>query len=298
MNKFILLIILLFTVISGQSQTTPEPPDTIKVINNPEKVVVTSYGETTMIEVESVTDLERDRFTYEVTVHESDTQDSDSEIEFEIPFGIRGRKEGRQGYSDRRRLRTSTFVFGNVYVGQRFNYANKGNVKNSVEFGVRNLIGLRWSHGPYTPCFSIGVGLGWQKYKAQDGFIYSMDGSRLLLVPILEGCDVIHSEMNVFNFQIPLIFTIPIGCDVDFQAGAIGCFNTYAKALTDLETEHVKYKTTYKRMQQRLFTVELTATLGVCDILGVYASWSPMTLFQAPYGPQLKSWSIGGTLNF
>ena len=41
----------------------------------------------------------------------------------------------------------------------------------------------------------------------------------------------------------------------------------------------------------------LFASIGVCDIIGVYASWSPMTIFQAPFGPQLKSWSIGATIN-
>ena len=74
--------------------------------------------------------------------------------------------------------------------------------------------------------------------------------------------------------------------------------NTYAQARTELDFGSHKTTTLYKGLQQRLFTAELTATLGICDIIGVYASWSPMTLFQSPYGPRLRSWSIGGTINF
>ena len=104
--------------------------------------------------------------------------------------------------------------------------------------------------------------------------------------------------MHVFNFQIPLLFTVPIGREVEFVAGAVGCFNSYARARTELDFTDYKTGVTYKGLQQRLFTAELTATIGVCDILGVYASWSPMTIFQSPFGPQLKSWSIGATINF
>ena len=187
---------------------------------------------------------------------------------------------------------------GNVYFGQRFNYSDKGNVKNSYEVGVRNLVGIRWSHGPNTPSFSIGIGFGAQRYTAQKGFMYAKEGSSLILIHEEAGSSVRSTDLQVWNFQVPFLFTIPIGREVEFVAGAVGCFNTYASSHTELEIDRAKYKTNYKGLQQRLFTAELTASIGICDILGVYASWSPMTLFQAPYGPQLKSWSIGATLNF
>ncbi len=89
-----------------------------------------------------------------------------------------------------------------------------------------------------------------------------------------------------------------MGRDVEFVAGAVGYLNTYARAMTEVEMDNCKYKTKYTGLQQRLFTTELTASLGLCDVLGIYASWSPMTLFQSTFGPQLKSWSLGATINF
>lgn len=287
------LSLLLVAPFSGMSQTVPAPPDTIKLIKNPEKVTVSRTGDTTLIQVETPTDYGSDTFTYEVTV--ADPSESEPTIDFEIPFGIGKKKEEKRVH---RKLQTSGFLMGNVYFGQRFNYSEKGNVKNSYEIGVRNLVGIRWSHGPYTPSFSIGLGFGAQRYSAQKGFIYAKEGSCLILIPTAEGIRVRSTDLQVWNFQVPLLFTIPIGREVEFQAGAVGCFNSYAKARTELDFGDYKTTSSYKGLQQRLFTAELTASLGVCDILGVYASWSPMTLFQAPYGPQLKSWSIGATINF
>lgn len=157
---------------------------------------------------------------------------------------------------------------------------------------------MRWSRGSYTPSFSIGLGIGFQRYYAQDGFMFSRIGSNLVVVPVEEGYRVKSTALHVFNFQVPLLFSLPLGRYVKFTAGGIGVFNTYAYARTEISNGRSKIKTTYKGLQQRLFTAELMCSLGVCDILGIYASWSPMTLFESPYGPQLKSWSIGATVNF
>ena len=286
---------LMLSPLLSIAQSTPEPPDTIKMIRNPEKVIVTRTGETTLIQVDTPIDYGSNTFTYEVTVSEDSDSDFDPTIDFEIPFGIGKKKEDKRV---RRKLQTSGFLMGNVYFGQRFNYSDKGNVKNSYEIGVRNLVGIRWSHGHYTPSFSIGFGFGAQRYAAQKGFMYAKDGSDLILMPAEECSRVRSTDLQVWNFQVPILLTLPIGRDVEFVAGAVGCLNTYAKARTELEIDRIKYKTSYTGLQQRLFTAEFTASLGVCDIIGVYASWSPMTLFQAPYGPRLKSWSIGATINF
>lgn len=291
--KRLLLLILLIVPLRSIAQTTPEPPDTVKLIENPQRVVVSRAGDTTVIEVEKKTDYGKDLFTYNVTVEEAD--DSEPSFDFEVPFGIGKDKER---HKDRSRLMTSVVLVGHGYIGQRFNYFDKGSVKNSIEMGFREVVGVRWSRGTYSPSFSTGIGFGTQMYHAQDGFAYAKVGSSLVLLPVGPGASVKSTRLDVFSFQVPLILTVPIGRDVKFTLGAIGCFNSYARAHTEISMGSSKIKTTYKGLQQRLFTAELTSSIGVCDILGVYASWSPMTLFQSPYGPHLKSWSLGAVINF
>lgn len=291
MRKIILSLIL--TPFLSVARTTPEIPDTVKLIYNPKKVIVSRTGDTTVIEVEKQTDYGKDIFKYNVTVEEAD--DSEPSFDFEIPFGIGKDKERHKGRS---RLMTSVILAGHGYLGQRFNYSDKGNVKNSIEVGFKEFIGIRWSRGSYCPSFSTGIGIGTQVYHAQDGFAYAKVGSSLVLLPVEPGASVKSTRLDVLNFQIPLMLTVPVGSDVKFTLGGVACFNSYARAHTEISNGSTKIKTTYKGLQQRLFTAELTSSIGVCDILGVYASWSPMTLFQSPYGPRLKSWSLGAVINF
>ncbi len=295
MRALLLTIILIVASLCNAMAQKPENPDTVKIIRNAEKILVSRNADTTLIEVETDNEFGNEQFSYTVTVEDAIDDDDDFSIDFEIPFGI-GKDKAKQPRDSR--LKTTVFGLGHLYIGQRFNYSDKGNVKNSIESGFRDLIGVRWSRGEYTPSFSIGIGMGFQKYLAQDGFAYSRIGSNLVLLPVEAGYSVKSTHLHVINYQVPLILTIPMGCDVEFSLGGIGCFNTYAYAHTEISNGSTKIKTTYKGLQQRLFTAELMCSLGVCNILGVYASWSPMTLFQSPYGPQLKSWSIGATVNF
>lgn len=295
MRDLLLTIILIAAPVCNVMAQKPETPDTVKIIENAEKILVSRNADTTLIEVENDNGNGKELFSYSVTVNDSLADDYDSAIDFEIPFGIGKDKSKHKKYS---RIRTSVFFLGHPYIGQRFNYSDKGNVKNSIELGFRELIGVGWNRGRYTPTFSIGVGFGAQRYRAQDGFAYARIGSNLILVPVEDDYSVKSTGLNVFNFQVPLLLTIPMGCDVRFTLGGIGCFNTYACAKTEISNGSTKIKTTYKGLQQRLFTAEAMCSLGFFDIVGVYASWSPMTLFQSPYGPQLKSWSIGATFIF
>lgn len=293
MKKFLLTVAVMGACsLMNAAAQTPEVPDTVKIIENAGKVMVSRMGDTTTIEVEKGSDLGREVFSYKVTVEEDTDSVSDIDWELELPFGI-----GKDRNSGCSKLRTSVILFDLLYVGQRFNYFDKGNVKNSVEGGVRNIVGVKWSRGSYKPSFSIGLGASWQYYEAQDGFAYAKDGSNLVLVPVAEGYDIKSSLLTTYSLQVPLIYTQPIGRNVKLIIGAVGYFNSYAQAQTVVSVGKDKYKTQYRNLQQRLFTAECTCGLGVRDILGVYVSWSPMTLFQAPYGPQLKSWSIGTIIN-
>lgn len=296
MKKIILYLFLILAFPSINAATIPLPPDTVKVIEGASNLTVSRNGDTTLVEVEKNTDLGKDLFSYKVTVEEQDESDEGSVIDFEIPFGIG--KEEKSSSSDKRRLQTHLFALGNLYFGQRFNYSGKGNVRNSFETGIRNVIGIRWSHGAYTPSFSVGLGFGTSRFTARKGFVYAKEGSELILKPVEEGGKVRWTDVNVLNFQVPLLCTLPIGRNVEFSGGVVAYFNTFAQARTEVDFGDYKTTTLYKGLQQRLFNAELTASIGISDIIGFYASWSPMPIFKAPFGPEFKSWSIGVTINY
>lgn len=299
MFRFIAILTLMIAMVLPALAQHPEEIDTVKVIENPSRVTVTRNGEVTTIKVEKETGLMVDTFYYNVQVTPQDPNSylKDYDWDIDLSFlGVINKKESP--HRSRRALRTSLMFMKGGYMGYRFNYSGKDHVKNSYEVGFRNIVGLCWDHGKHTPSFSIGLGLGTQRYNAMDGFVYTKEGSDIMLIPIAAGMERKSSYMYIMNFQIPLMFTLPLGNQMQFSLGAIGNFNSYAAAVTELKKDNVKIKSNYKGIQQRLFTPELVCSLGFTDFIGVYASWSPVSQFQAPYGPKLKSWSIGGTLIF
>lgn len=301
--KIITAITALMIVSAGFSVAAQELEirDTVKVIDDVDKVVMTRSGDTTNIEAFTSGKTGKNKFTYKVNVSETSQNDIVEDISgIDLSFLTIGSNSNGKVMANgfHRKLKKRIIFMGNVYIGQRFNYFDKGNVKNSIEFGVRNLVGMKWSHGRCSPQFSIGVGMSGQRYSASDGFCYATEGSKLMVVPVAEGMRRNSTNFYVFTVQVPLMLTQPIGNSLKFMIGGIACFNSYAWCTTSMKQNNLNYKTVYKGLQQRLFTAEAVCSIGICSALGVYVSWSPMTLFEQQFGPQLKSWSIGATIGF
>lgn len=296
------VVAALATLVSSRCRAQ-ETTDTIKVIDNPERVIVVKEGTTTTILAETKGENGKEVFNYEVNVDYSKVGDVDFDgpsWDIDFPF-VKIGEDGVEkccGRRPRGRLTCSGIVAGHVYMGQRFNYGDKSGIKNSFELGIRNLIGVKWSRGGYVPDFSIGLGYSMQRYSAQPGLVFGKEGSRIVLEPLGEGFGRRHTYLYIHTIQIPLMLTQPIGRDVQFMAGAVACFNYYAHAETEVQRDDFRLKAKYKGFQQRLLTGELVCGLGLFESVGVYASWSPVPLFQSPFGPGLKAWSIGVTIGF
>lgn len=214
--KHLLLSLIITIPLFHASAQSPEAPDTVKLIENASKVLISRNAETTHVEVETKKDYGKDLFSYSITIEDSIESNSNDSFDFEIPFGIGKEKRMKKSHS---RIKTYLFFLGNGYFGQRFNYSDKGNLKNSIEIGFRDFIGLRWCRDPYSPSFSLGLGFGTEKYHAQDGFMYSRIGSNLVLLPVENGYSINSTALNVITLQLSLLFTLPIGSEIKFTAG-------------------------------------------------------------------------------
>ena len=94
------------------------------------------------------------------------------------------------------------------------------------------------------------------------------------------------------TFHVPVMITQKIGKHGSFSLAGIMNFNTYATVSNRFERKDHVEKERIKGFQQRLLTAELFASIGIGGF-AVYGSWQPVSLFSAPYGPELKGWSIG-----
>jgi hypothetical protein len=277
-----------------------EPADTVKVIDKAKNVVVVKTGDTTVVKADYLDeDGESLQFQYEVKVSKPDSVPVDDEFPDEwgmdLPFMRTRCVSCEDNKSGRHRVYRDITGMRHIYWGWRFNYNDKGNVKNSFEVGVRDLIGVSWKYRGAE--LEIGAGFGLKRFLADDGFVYEKNGDGVGLIPAPEGLDIKHSRLDVFAFHLPVLYNQRIVRGLSFTLGGILNFNSYAKAYTKAFDGTNQYKIDYKGLQQNLVTADAYAAINVCGFC-LYSTWSPMNLFKKEYGPELKGWSLGVELSF
>lgn len=291
-------LLLALGVVSGYGNAQ-EVTDTVKVIDNARNIVVTRDGDKTKVEA----DYENDngmpmRFLYEVAVNSkaASADEFDDDWGMDLPF-VKTRSIDREDETRGGKVRTWRYVTGfrHIYWGWRFNYGDKGHVKNCFEAGIRDLIGVSWQRRGAE--LEIGAGIGMKRFLADDGFIYSGNGDSVLIGPYSGDGEVVHSRMDFFLFHVPVIYTQRIYKELKFSVGGVVNFNTYAKAFTETRIKKSNNKMNFKGLQQNLVTVDALLSINLAG-MGLYGCWSPVELFKKDYGPAVKAWSIGVELDF
>lgn len=270
-----------------------ENPDTVTVIENASAVTVVKSGDSTILEAVMEEDsIGRKVYRYELEIGGQSIAPADTfpdDWGMDLPF-MREKNRGKSRCLSRR-----VTGFRHLYWGWRFNYGNKGSVKNCFEVGIRDVIGVAWQRGGSE--LEIGLGFSMQRYLADDGMAYRRNSDALRLESVPEGKRCKLSRLDIWTFQVPVLYNQKIGGDVSFSLGGVLNFNTYAKAQTKLRYGDITEKTTYKGLHQNLFTADIIGAVHVSGI-GVYAAWSPMHAFKKEYGPAVSSWSLGIDLCF
>lgn len=276
-----------------------EHADTVKVIDNARNVNVIREGNKTSVNAE-YRDEDGFPLTYRYEVEVGDAGDTDSDFSdnwgMDLPFMKPTCPDCDRADSDGK-VRTRRFVTAmrHMYWGWRFNYGDKAGVKNCFELGVRDVLGLMWRRRGAE--FEIGFGMGMRRFLAQDGLCFRKEGDAVRLSPADPDVELRHSRLDVFTFHIPVLYNQTICDELRFSVGGVVNLNTYARIFDETAADGVQLKRHYKGLQQRLLTADAVASLTVGGF-GMYASWSPVALFESKYGPGMKAWSIGVELDF
>lgn len=291
--RLIIALLSAAFVCGGMAQ---EKADTVKVIENAEKVVVTRNGNSTTVETIYMKDSTlMGNYRYEVNVTGRQTEAVDSfpdDWGMDLPFmhsSSAGKNTANAGKRSKR-VRRYVTGFRHLYWGWRFNYGDKGSVKNCFEIGIRDVVGVAWRRGGSE--LEIGLGFGMRRLLADDGFVYGKNGDGVFLYPLSDGLVSKMSRLDVWSFQVPVLYNQKIGGCAKFSVGGILHLNTYAKAVTKTRDGDARIKTVGKGLHQNLLTPDIMAAFYLSGV-GLYATWSPVELFKKEYGPAVKAWSIG-----
>lgn len=151
-------------------------------------------------------------------------------------------------------------------------------------------------------CFGVttGIGMGWHNYH--------FAGSQHLIddkgVTRIENTDIQFdfNRLRTFQFTVPLLLewqpTFQNDHKTYVSVGAVGCINTYSSYKVEyVGADGGKIKNSIKGMNVVPVSVDFMAQIGHGN-LGLYAKYSPFSIFEGGKGPNVRAVSVGATLNF
>lgn len=255
-------------------------PDTVANIENPVKVIVTDNGSQTSVRVEGTAARPDYRFLYTVTKDDNDTQLP----KISIPF-----TESRVS----NHAKGETTMFMGIYMGVVAPYNSPEPFRTSIERGISELIGYRYTPRNSTASFGLGFGFGLLKYIIRRGMTVNVDNDMFYLAPAPESAHKVRSHLSIWRLHVPFYYRQRIHKSFGFKISATLNLNVSAKGKTAYRIGDDKHTIKVKGLHQRLLTPDFTFAIGNFGAFSAYARWSPVSVFKHQYGPELKSLSFG-----
>ena len=179
----------------------------------------------------------------------------------------------------------------------RFGYAgvlnsSDNNLMGGFEFGL-NLFefGVR----PYsTGAISLGADFIVDEFNAAEGNYFLSEAHKTAIVsPLLSFKDIRGSRAGVLAFAFPLNFTQTIGGKLALTLGASAKVNLNAETTTDyISVFDDRCSQTVAGIHTNRLTYDIHLAVTYDDF-GIYASYSPMKVFENGYGPDFNFFSVG-----
>lgn len=168
----------------------------------------------------------------------------------------------------------------------------------SLEYNL-NFLEMDFPFSRYNWAVVTGLGMRWNRYRLDTNeYFKEVDGVTVLL-PAPEGVIYTASRLNTTSLTIPLLLEWQKrkrhNCQYFFSAGLVGVIKTMSSSkVTYLDEQKGKSRVDKMDggMNLRPVTVDFLLQAGY-KWIGVYAKYSPMTLFEKGKGPELHPVSIG-----
>lgn len=146
-------------------------------------------------------------------------------------------------------------------------------------------------------CWKIGFGIDWRRYRmSSDKFLYKDCDEMVKLQEFNHSTQHhLHSSIDVFSLQIPVLYTHTFDRDGkwDITLGGFVNFNTSAHANIDYTTGNYEVEENLYGIGQRPVTVDFMVAVKTPYFLKVYCKYSPTTFFKEGRGPKMHQLNFG-----
>ena len=276
MKRFFYLLTALLAV----AQMSAQSIDTVRVIDQPDRVVITQTSNGVRVNVvDSVSN-------YSFTVNR---ETDDWEINF--PYNLTFTRDTLSHWA---------IISNGFYMGGGIHHS-WDMINNSFEIGLLNIAAVNYSshHGQD---ISLGIGIHHRSYSLKRPNMLMHDENTGVVGTTFypEGIEVNErsSNLNVWTWQFPLMFRQKIYKTFAIKFGGIMNWNYRAQIHNKYNIGKTSYDITQKGLKQNKITFDLMAGLSLGHT-GIYCRYSPNELFKKGYGPEIKNtWTLGGIIAF
>lgn len=272
--------------LTAQAQT-----DTVKVVRNVKQVVVTRGSNGQMqVKLRGTNKDDSYRYTYSTVARKKDEQ-ADT-IDPHMPF-----IEAKARKTIWKRL-----WFDGAYIG--FISTTGDNplglkTGRSWEVGI-SMFGIDYRPWQSSSHLSATVDIIARRYSTGKTNLLLQAGHPLSFVSVGDDVHVKHNHINMLQIAVPLMYHQSIVKNFEIGVGAQLNYNAYTAATTKYtaDGDPMKHSTRIGSLNQRPFTVDLLATIGWRNNAHVYLRYSPMSVYSASDGPEMKSIAFGLKFGF
>ena len=279
MKQLIAILIIIGSIAAARGA---ENTDSIIRFTNPDSVVVTTTDNSISVKING------DRYGQKYQYDYSSQIEEDNDIwEINLPFSNseNGRSKGKNYFS--------IDWFDNFYVGATFPLNGAAGINCGWEIGVDNIAAVRWNISRSGTKLSLGFGMGYRSANFGDEHVLAQADKVIYLTPIGSGIEKGSSRLHLFRLHVPLMLTQKVYKDKCVRVGAVLNLNTYLSATTKTQGGGVTSKASFHSLKQRFVTPDIFGSFNFFDGLGFYLRWSPMSVFEKGWGPDLDYLSIG-----
>lgn len=265
---------LMALVIIGAQAHATTTGDTVKVIDNPDRAVITQDGD------------------------DNTSEDEVKDVNIMFPFKKCDAEENAKPHID--------FFLSDVYVGWGRTNVQPGArdiiSRSTWEAGVLNVVGMGLVFNRCRTRLSLGVGFNWSNYRLKSPYFWATDDNgRVGYADGSEMADELDAEierrstnLQVRSLQVPLLFSQKLGKRFSVTAGGVMNWNFFADISNRYSVGKDDVSITTRGLHQRKISFDAIAMLYYRS-LGVYFRYSPQSLFKSgEWGPKLNNrWALG-----
>ena len=296
--KTIQLAIALATMMAGNMAAGAAEQDTVKIINNPQRVIITEDSTGSHIQILGKEQEKGFSFDYHVS-HNADDQvqveQRSRDWELRLPFQ---RTDTARSRTHHWSVVCSGFYGGFGWPQVENAYSTlKTNIGHEYEWGILNLVGLEYSTG-HGQLFSLGFGLECRRYHMHNKEMrfFKNDDGMVDVTGFTDGAHKRNSNLNIFSLQFPLVFRQEVG-RFNFAVAGIMNVNTGGNLTNEYRLNDNDYNITTHHIGQRKVTFDVMG--AVCySGMGLYLRYRPQNVLKTTTGVQFNTLSAGIIIGF